>query len=94
MKKIWIALLIFSFASCTKSTDDNTTQNGSCAVEDKNPAVPAAVTAAFKAAFGNVPVCEWKLRNEGTWKAHFFNKGVNWEATFMPDGTLIKSERA
>lgn len=94
MKRLWIALLIFSFVNCTKSTDDNTTQNNTCAVEDKNPAVPAAVTAAFKVAFGNVPVCEWKLRNEGTWRAHFFNKGVNWEATFTPDGSLIKSERA
>jgi hypothetical protein len=96
MKKIWIAILIFSIAACTKKNDDaNTPPNATgCAVEDKNPAVPNAVTTAFKAKFGNIAVCEWKLRNEGTWKAHFFNKGVAWEATFNADGSLVKSEPA
>jgi hypothetical protein len=94
MKQLITALLVLFLMNCTKSGDDTQPNNTGCAVEDKNPAVPAAVLNAFKALFGNTPVCEWKLRSDGTWRAHFSNKGVDWEATFSADGTLVKSERA
>lgn len=55
-------------------------------------APPAAVVNSFISIFGNVPVRQWKLRSDGNWRAHFMNNGVKWEATFRPDGTLVKSE--
>ena len=63
-------------------------------VEDRVATPPQAVLTAFVAKFGNVPVQEWKLRSDGTWRAHFLRNGVAWEATFKADGTLVKSERA
>lgn len=54
---------------------------------------PAAVLNAFASLFGNAPVRQWKLRSNGNWRAHFLNNGIPWEATFTPDGTLVKSER-
>ncbi|MCX6317449.1 MAG: hypothetical protein NTW29_09180 [Bacteroidetes bacterium] len=54
---------------------------------------PAAVLNSFTTIFGNVPVRQWKLRSDGNWRAHFMNNGIAWEATFRPDGTLVKSER-
>jgi hypothetical protein len=53
---------------------------------------PPAVLSSFIANFGNVPVIEWKLRSDSNWRAHFLKNGVLWEATFTPDGTLVKSE--
>ena len=99
MKKLLVACLVLALASCTKQTitDDATALNrrgGGTGVEDNNPAVPAAVLNAFAANFGNTPVQQWKLRNDGTWRAHFTRNGIAWEATFKADGTLVKSEPA
>jgi hypothetical protein len=55
-------------------------------------AVPSAVLAAFRQQFANDVVYEWKLRNDGTWKAHFMRGTVKWEATFSATGSLIKVE--
>jgi hypothetical protein len=55
-------------------------------------APPAAVLTSFNALFGNAPVTQWKLRSDGTWRAHFTLNGKPWEATFAADGRLLKSE--
>lgn len=55
-------------------------------------APPAAVINSFNSLFGNAPVSQWKLRSDGTRRAHFTFKGRAWEATFSADGTLLKSE--
>ncbi|MFN8290668.1 MAG: hypothetical protein U0U70_10450 [Chitinophagaceae bacterium] len=57
-------------------------------------AVPAAVLDAFRQRFPNDNVYEWKLANDGTWKAHFLRSGVKYEATFSASGTLIKFEQS
>jgi hypothetical protein len=62
--------------------------------DDGSAGVPTAVLQSFTNLFGNIPVQEWKLRSDGNWRAHFMNNGIAWEATFTPDGTLVKSERA
>lgn len=101
MKKLlMIATIATVFVSCAKeklatsdsaSTSSSTARNGG---EDRISTPPQAVLNAFVARFGNVPVREWKLRSDGTWRAHFTKNGVAWEATFKADGTLVKSERA
>jgi hypothetical protein len=53
---------------------------------------PAAVISSFHSLFGNAPVSQWKLRSDGTWRAHFTFNGTPWEATFSANGTLLKSE--
>jgi hypothetical protein len=104
MKKIVMALLVAStLFSCAKDklTGDNSTAAAASAssssgsgVEDKMAVPPAAVKSAFIAKFGNLVVREWKLRSDGTWKAHFTYNGRAWEATFTAAGTLVKSEPA
>lgn len=100
MKKIFLTMAIaFSLFSCTKDaapvTDDTaSSKNASRRPEDNVQTPPQAVLSAFVAKFGNVSVAQWKLRSDGTWRAHFMNKGVAWEATFKADGTLVKSEPA
>jgi hypothetical protein len=56
--------------------------------------VPPAVLTAFRQNFPTDNVYEWKLRNDGTWRAHFMRGSVKWEATFSASGTLIKVEKA
>jgi hypothetical protein len=100
MKKLIMILSIaVTVASCTKQglPNDNSTSSGSTAqsgVEDKITTPPAAVTTAFVAKFGKVTVQQWGLRNDGTYRAHFTNNGVAWEATFTAAGALVKSEAA
>ncbi len=57
-------------------------------------AVPAAVLDAFRQRFPTDNVYEWKLRNDGTWKAHFMRGSVKYEATYSADGSLLKFEQA
>ena len=57
-------------------------------------AVPQVVLDAFKTQFPSEVVYEWKLRNDGTWKAHYNKAGVKWEATFSAAGALLKNEKA
>ena len=56
--------------------------------------VPQVVLDAFRLRFPTDNVYEWKLTNEGTWKAHFMRGGVKYEATYTATGTLLKFERA
>lgn len=101
MKKLlMIAVIAATVASCTKEKiTDNSTVSGTSVsstskTEDRVSTPPTAVLNAFVAKFGNVAVREWKLRSDGTWRAHFTRNGVAWEATFKADGTLVKSEPA
>jgi hypothetical protein len=55
-------------------------------------AVPASVLNAFRNAYPADNVYEWKLTNEGTWKAHFMRNTVKWEVTFNNGGNVIKAE--
>lgn len=55
-------------------------------------AVPAVVLDAFRSAFPADNVYEWKLNNDGTWKAHFMRGSVKWEATYTADGSQVKVE--
>ncbi len=54
--------------------------------------VPAVVLAAFRATHPTNVVREWKLRNDGTWKAHYFKGTIEWEATYTAAGVLVKDE--
>jgi hypothetical protein len=54
--------------------------------------VPQAVLTAFRSTHPNDNVYEWKLRNDGTWRAHFMRGAVKWEATYTPAGVLVKEE--
>lgn len=57
-------------------------------------AVPQAVLDAFRQRFPTDNVYEWKLRNDGTWRAHIMRGAVKYEATFSANGTFIKFEQA
>lgn len=56
--------------------------------------VPQAVLDAFRQLYPTDSVYEWKLRNDGTWRAHIMRGAVKYEATFSATGTLIKFERS
>ncbi len=56
--------------------------------------VPQVVLDAFRLRFPTDNVYEWKLRNDGTWKAHFMRSTVKYEATYSAAGSLLKFERA
>ncbi|MEP7238959.1 MAG: hypothetical protein ABI685_13865 [Ferruginibacter sp.] len=59
-----------------------------------NAAVPQVVLTAFRTRNPNDNVWEWKLTNNGTWKAHFARNSVQWETTFSASGTFISEEHA
>jgi len=100
MKKLVTVMLItVSMISCTKErlADNSSSAAGSSSssgMEDNNARPPQLVLNAFATNFGNVPVLQWKLITDGTWRAHFIKVGVRWEATYKADGTLVKSEAA
>lgn len=56
--------------------------------------VPQVVLDAFRQQFPADVVYEWKLRNDGTWKAHIMRGSVKYEATFSAAGALLKFERS
>lgn len=56
--------------------------------------VPEVVLNAFRARFPTDNVYEWKLRNDGTWRAHMLRNGVKFEATYSAAGALIKFEQS
>ncbi len=73
--------------------DDNGSQkshNISCTTGN----VPQVVLTAFRATHPTEIVTEWKLRNDGTWKAHYLKGAVAWEATYTAAGVLVKDELA
>lgn len=71
---------------------DDSGHQSSHSVTCINAAVPAVVLSAFRANHPNDNVYEWKLQNDGSWKAHFYRGTVKWEATYSAAGTLIKEE--
>lgn len=56
--------------------------------------VPQVVLDAFRQNFATDNVYEWKLTNNGEWKAHFMRGSVKFEATFSASGALIKFEQS
>jgi hypothetical protein len=56
--------------------------------------VPEAILSAFRQQFANDKVYEWKLRNDGTWKAHILRGTIKYEATFSATGSLLKFEKS
>jgi hypothetical protein len=56
--------------------------------------VPQVVLDAFRQNYPTDNVYEWKLRNDGTWRAHIMRGSVKYEATFSATGVLIKFERS
>lgn len=103
MKKLFILLVTATvLVSCAKervasdnsSSTQSSSSSASSGVDDKSVTPPAAVQNAFVANFGNAAVSQWKLRSDGTYRAHFMRNGVAWEATFSASGTLVKSEPA
>ncbi len=73
--------------------DDNGHQS-SHSIICTDGAVPQAVLDAFRQRFSTDNVYQWKLTNEGTWKAHFMRGTVKFEATFTAAGSLLKFEQA
>ncbi len=102
MKKLLITLVTVTvLVSCAKeklssdsSSSTTSSSSSSNSTEDRVATPPQVVLNAFTANFGNVSVRQWKLRSDGTWRAHFTRNGVAWEATFTASGTLVKSEAA
>ena len=100
MKKLlMIATIAVILVSCAKEnvgsgSSSTTASTSSSSTEDKVGTPPPAVATAFIATFGSLPVQQWKLRSDGTWRAHFLKNGVAWEATFTAGGSMIKSEAA
>ena len=102
MKKLMIPFAFLIAVSCTKArvTDDNSSSTSSSSSSSSSSsdsdvsaaAVPAVVKQAFVNKFGNLAVRQWKLRSDGTWRAHFTLNNVLWEATFSGTGVLLKSE--
>jgi hypothetical protein len=56
--------------------------------------VPQVILDAFRQQYPADTVYEWKLRNDGTWKAHIMRGAVKYEATFSAAGVLLKFERS
>lgn len=55
-------------------------------------AVPSVVLDAFRSAFPNVNILEWKQNTDGSWKAEFIQNGVHTETTIDAAGNIIKTE--
>lgn len=71
---------------------DDSGHQSSHSVTCINAAVPAAVLTAFRNSHPNDNVYEWKLQNDGSWKAHFYRNAIRWETTYSAAGTFIKEE--
>ena len=73
--------------------DDNGHQSSHSVICIDGP-VPEAVLTAFRSRFSTDNVYEWKLRNDGTWRAHIMRGGIKYEATYSAAGDFIKFEQA
>ncbi len=73
--------------------DDNGNQR-SHSINCTDGPVPEVVLNAFRQRFPSDSVYEWKLRNDGTWKAHFMRGADKYEATYNTSGTLLKFEKS
>ena len=97
MKKLLIPALLIFLVSCSREQVQSNSGSSTSSSADRSvnaSAVPSAVKTSLIQVFGNVSVQEWKLRSDGTWRAHFLRNGVAWEATFDTNGALLKSEAA
>ncbi|MFZ9388553.1 MAG: hypothetical protein ACO25B_11800 [Chitinophagaceae bacterium] len=85
----------FNFSSQRHSAgyDDNGHRSSHSVICTDGP-VPQAVLDSFRTLYPTDQVYEWKLRNDGTWRAHIMRGSVKYEATFSATGTLIKFERS
>jgi hypothetical protein len=93
MKKVSLFATTFLVAALSITINATPVTTFDASVISVKATPPAAVLNSFATLFGNVPVRQWKIRSNGNWRAHFLNNGIAWEATFAPDGTLVKSER-
>jgi hypothetical protein len=73
--------------------DDNGHRSSHSIICTDGP-VPQIVLDAFRQRFPTDNVYEWKLRNDGTWNAHFMRGAIKYEATYTATGTLLKFEQA
>lgn len=73
--------------------DDNGHQSSHSVICLDAP-VPQVVLDGFRQNFPSDVVYEWKLRNDGTWKAHIMRSGVKYEATMSATGSVLKFERS
>ena len=72
---------------------DNGNERGH-SISCTNTPVPQVVLTAFRSTHPNDNVYKWKLRNDGTWKAHHNRSSVKWEATYTDAGISVKEEIA
>ncbi len=56
--------------------------------------VPQVVLDAFRTNYATDNVYEWKLQNDGSWKAHFMRGTIKWEVTISAAGVILKAENA
>lgn len=73
--------------------DDNGHRSSHSIICTDGP-VPQAVLDSFRQQYPADNVYEWKLRNDGTWRAHIMRGAVKYEATFSATGILLKFERS
>lgn len=73
--------------------DDSGNQTSHSVICTDGP-VPQVVLDAFRQRFPSDNVYEWKLRNDGTWKAHFMRGSLKYEATYTAAGALLKFEQS
>lgn len=73
--------------------DDNGHRSSHSIICTDGP-VPQAVLDSFRQLYPTDNVYEWKLRNDGTWRAHIMRGAVKYEATFSATGSLLKFERS
>jgi len=73
--------------------DDNGHRSSHSIICTDGP-VPQAVLDAFRQRFPTDNVYEWKLRNDGSWKAHFMRGADKYEATYTASGSLLKFEKS
>lgn len=82
----------FNFSSRRNEASFDDSGHHLSTTEQCSSAVPAVVLNAFRSAFPNDNVYEWKLNTDGTWKPHFMRGSVKWEVTISATGTIIKTE--
>lgn len=73
--------------------DDNGHRSSHSVICTDGP-VPQVILDAFRQLYPGDMVYEWKLRNDGTWKAHIMRGTVKYEATFSASGSLLKFEKS
>ena len=73
--------------------DDNGHRSSHSVICTDGP-VPQVILDVFRQLYPGDMVYEWKLRNDGTWKAHIMRGTVKYEATFSASGSLLKFEKS